>query len=117
MSSKRSVGDPSLTVEKTVLDLVRWRRVGVVFWSLVVILPTMVLVDVPYMLFVPVLLGRIALICYSLYNNLGLRYRSRILLLFIDLVLFLLAFISTEWNKYDNGDLNMKHIENLIYSS
>jgi hypothetical protein len=87
-------------LEASLLSTLKWRRIGVIFWSLVVMLPTLLLTGMSLMLSIPLLMARIIILSTSLYQYLGLRYRMRIALIIVDLCLFTVAFISPEWNKY-----------------
>lgn len=91
---------PERLIMDAVSNTLAWRKVGIVFWSVVVSLPLLIVVGLPWWLFFILLGVRLTLLCQQLYKYNGIRYYARIGLLAIDVTIFTLAFISTEWYQY-----------------
>jgi hypothetical protein len=107
MSSKSS---SKVSLEDEILKKVKWRRVGVWFWTSLFVLAMILVVQVPlflaFFVLLPLVLIRTHIITSSLTSHLGIRYNTKIALFFIDLAAFLIVLISYEWSLPNVSESN-----------
>ncbi|XP_049851062.1 uncharacterized protein LOC126324754 isoform X2 [Schistocerca gregaria] len=86
-------------IQKYLEAPLKWKRYGVFLWSTAVFLPFVCFVSAAYLLAIPFIFIRIALINASIYTSLGFTIRRKVGLFFIDITVFFLVFISPEFIK------------------
>lgn len=101
MSSKSA---SSSETDSSIGNLLKWRRVGISFWSFVALIGVSVVGGVSWDLFllvlVPLLFLRVHLLSSALHKSLGVKYYTKLMLFGIDAISFGVIFISKEWSTY-----------------
>jgi len=91
-------------MEAEILKRFKWRRLGVLFWSLVLLLLLVVVLQIPLILAVllllPSLLIRIHLLSGAILSFMGVRYASKVGLFVVDILAFVAIFVAKDYIRY-----------------